>query len=112
MKRILVASLLITTLTSPARAEHLVYLKEGGVIKAKSAWRSKGRVHVLVNRDTLTEFSPAEIDMKRTFAGKVRKAHHAAAIPRRPTTSVSVQPAATPGPEKKKAGYSLPAVIT
>lgn len=113
MKRILVASLLIATLTTPAIAEKLVYLKEGGVIRAKSAWRSNGRVHVLVNRDTLTEFTPAEIDLKRTFvgkAGKARKARNRAAHPRRATAGLPVQPAAAAVPVKRKAGFSLPSL--
>jgi hypothetical protein len=110
MKRILAASLLMATLTTPAIAEKLVYLKEGGVIRAKSAWRSGGRVHVLVNRDTLTEFTPAEIDMKRTFAGKVSKARHRAATHRRATASLPVQQSAAAVPEKRKAGFSLPSL--
>ena len=110
MKRILIASLLISTLTTPAIADRLVYLKDGGVIKAKSVWRSGGRVHVLVNRDSLTDFGPAEIDMKRTFAGKARKARHMSAAPHRATASLPAQPGTTPGPEKKKAGLSLPSL--
>lgn len=110
MKRILVASLLMAVLTTPAIAGQLVYLKDGGVIRAKSAWRSGGRVHVLVNRDTLTEFTPAEIDMKRTFAGKVRKARRRVATRRQATASQPVQPAAAAVPEKSKAGFSLPSL--
>ena len=50
-----------------------VYLADGGVIEAKKAWHSKGMVYVLVNRDTFLEFSPREINLKKTFPTKPRK---------------------------------------
>ncbi len=83
MKKILLVALALCLSATPVMAAQLVYLKEGGVIKAKSVWRTKGKVHVLVNRDTLAEFSTAEIDMKRTFARKHRKIRKqpAAALP-------------------------------
>lgn len=82
MKRLCTATLLMCVLATPAIGA-TVYLKDGGVIRAKSVWRSKGMVMVLVNRDTLAEFHPFEIDMRRTFV----KRHRA----------VSTQPAATAG---------------
>lgn len=72
MKRCLWMLLILCTLAAPAFAATTVYLKKGGVIKAKSAWRSQGRVYVLVNRDTITDFSTTEIDLKRTFSSKHR----------------------------------------
>lgn len=74
MYRFLLAVLLLCISASPALAERTLYLKDGGEISAQSIWRTKGTVHVLVNRDTQTEFSTAEIDLKRTFARKHRPA--------------------------------------
>lgn len=71
MKKIILVVVTICVYATPLMAA-TVYLKEGGTINAKSAWRTKGKVHVLVNRDTLTEFSVYEIDLKRTFARKHR----------------------------------------
>lgn len=62
--------LVLTAVAVPAFASQTVYLRDGGRIKAKSVWRSHGRVYVLATRDTLTDFSAAEIDMKRTFVRK------------------------------------------
>ncbi len=70
MKRFLLMMIALCMLTTPAVAASVVYLKDGGKIRAKSVWKSQGRVYVLVNRDSITDFSPAEINMKRTFAHK------------------------------------------
>ena len=72
MKRYLWMMLALCTLASPAASASIVYLKDGGTIRARSVWQAHGRVYVLVNRDTITDFSPAEINMKRTFAHKRR----------------------------------------
>jgi len=72
MKQLLSLALAFCTVATPALAERQVYLQDGGMIRAKSVWRSDGKVHVLANRDTLIEFYTAEIDMKRTFAPKRR----------------------------------------
>jgi len=78
MKKLLLVVLAICTSAAPALAARAVYLKDGGIISAKSVWKSGGKVHVLVNRDTLTEFAPSEIDLKRTFIRKHRavRKHH------------------------------------
>jgi hypothetical protein len=44
-----------------------VYLKDGGIIDAQSAWQKGGKVFVKVNRDIIAEFDPSEIDLRRTF---------------------------------------------
>lgn len=80
MKKILLVVLAICTSAAPVLAARTVYLKEGGTISAKSVWRTKDKVHVLVNRDTLTEFSASEIDLKRTFARKKRVTRKHAAL--------------------------------
>ncbi len=72
MNRYLWMMLVPCLLATPAVAARQVYLKGGGVIAARSVWRSEGRVFVLVNRDSITDFSPAEIDVKRTFPHKQR----------------------------------------
>lgn len=91
MKNFLLAAAAICVLASPSLAARTVYLKEGGAIKAKSAWRTKGTVHVLVNRDTLTEFSASEIDLKRTFPRKHR-------VMRKQTPAPAVSPATSVPP--------------
>ncbi|BDV41880.1 hypothetical protein GURASL_08030 [Geotalea uraniireducens] len=57
-----------------------VYLKDGGVIDCRSAWRDDGRVQVLVNRDTLVTLGTDEVDLPRTFgrpaAKQLRQKHH------------------------------------
>lgn len=94
MKKFLLALSAIGTLATPALATQTVYLKDGGTISAKSAWQTKGKVHVLVNRDTLTEFSTAEIDLKRTFARKKRvpRKHAALAGPSQAAAGGAVLP--------------------
>jgi len=50
-----------------------VYLKNGEVIDAQRVWQNGGLVHVLVNRDTLIDFTPSEVDSKKTFGQKAVK---------------------------------------
>lgn len=106
MKKLLLVVLAICTSATPVLAARTVYLKEGGTISARSVWRAKGKVHVLVNRDTLTEFSVSEIDLKRTFARKHR------AVRKHPRVSGAVQATkASPAPLAaidKKSGNAKP----
>lgn len=44
-----------------------VYLKDGGIIDAQSAWRQGNKVFVKVNRDIVADFNLNEIDLRRTF---------------------------------------------
>ena len=110
MKRSLWIVLVICTAASPALAARTVYLKEGGTITAKSVWRTNERVHVLVNRDTLTDFPTAEIDLKRTFPRKQRVTKRpipAAHIPKK----AAAARAETAANQKKISGtsrFSLP----
>lgn len=107
MTRLLVLVLAICTVATPALAARMVYLKDGGVIRAKSVWRTGGMVHVLVNRDTLTEFSPAEIDMKRTFAPKRQKIRKPAAAVQK-TESAGAEAAAAEKRAENRPESSLP----
>lgn len=107
MKRILITALALCVLVPPAYAARQVYLKGGGVIRAKSVWRSQGKVQVLVNRDTLAEFSPAELDMKRTFPKRHPVLRKKSAAGRQTATASNGQ-VAVQKPEEKKSGMSLP----
>lgn len=112
MKRILIAGALACALAAPASAARQVYLKDGGIIQARSVWHSQGRVHVLVNRDTLAEFNPNEIDMKRTFPKrkrpKVKKP--AAAVGFQTATPASADAAVQQKPGDNKLSVSLPSL--
>lgn len=70
MKTLVLVMLAISVFATTALAAQTVYLKDGGTIRAQSVWRTKGKVHILVNRDTLTDFSITEVDLKRTFRHK------------------------------------------
>ena len=86
-----------------AQAVKKVYLKDGGILESRSAWRSKGKVYVLVNRDILAEFHPSELDMKRTFSRHAPQAYrkHSSTKKRRPAGAVITSHAAQQVPEKK-----------
>ena len=111
MLRMVVASFMVLGLASPSLAVN-VYLKDGGVIDAKSAWHSQGKVQVLVNRDTLVTFQPGEVDQKRTFPRQhpaVGKRHGAA--PQK-GTAVPVAAAVPRKTAEKGAFPSLPSLRT
>lgn len=114
MKRILCTALIIALLSTPALAAKL-YLKDGGVIQARRVWRSDGKVYVLATRDTMTSFEPNEVNLKKTFPHKQRKAAHKRARTIRPLAS-HVVPTASAGentPDKtveKKNRLKLPSV--
>ncbi|HEY3307746.1 MAG TPA: hypothetical protein VGJ93_04780 [Desulfuromonadaceae bacterium] len=106
MKRIIVSGLVILSLSTSAFAAQRVYLKDGGVIEAKSVWRAQGKIQVLVNRDTLAEFWPSEIDLKRTFA------KHPQGRKKQPKTKTTApgEAAATENSSGKSGGLKLPAL--
>ncbi|KAB0668256.1 hypothetical protein F6V30_16485 [Oryzomonas sagensis] len=110
--RMIMTALVLLGLATPSLAAK-VYLKDGGVIGARSVWRSPGKVHVLVNRDTLTEYAPSEVDMKRTFPRRhhvVRRRPHAV-IPHKGAAAVVPTQAAVPQ-KKTGTGMSLPSLPT
>lgn len=113
MKRHLWMILALCTLTTPALGAPTVYLKDGGIIRARSVWRSEGRVYVLVNRDTLTDFSPAEIDLKRTFARKQRIVKKRARPASAPVTATATNTTTPDGveAEPQKAGNKLKSLL-
>lgn len=105
MKMYLLLASMIAVSVMPAHAARKVYLKDGGVITARSVWRSHGRVHVLVNRDTLTEFSVSEVNIRRTFPHRprvIQKQTQTAAV-----TSVTTPSPATPASDKKQGTRTL-----
>lgn len=82
-----------------------VYLKDGGIIEAQSAWRKGGKVYVKVNRDIVADFTPDEIDLRRTFPkAKTPRRHiqHAAAVKAEPAKAVAVPAQASPAPAAAK----------
>lgn len=82
-----------------------VYLKDGGIIEAQSAWRKGGKVYVKVNRDIVADFTPDEIDLRRTFPkAKTSRRHiqHAAAVKAEPAKGATVPAQASPAPTAAK----------
>lgn len=75
-----------------------LYLKDGGRVKAKRIWREKGKVVVLVTRESITSFAPSEVNLKKTFPPRKKRikpvAATTAAVPA-PTSATPVQ-GATP----------------
>lgn len=74
--RLLLMLVLLTLLSFSASADAAVQvnLADGGIISAQRVWRSQGTVFVLVNRDTLLEFAPYEVKLKKAHARKSRHA--------------------------------------
>lgn len=50
-----------------------VYMKNGDEIDCRNAWVKDGKVNVLINRDTLVDFTRDEVDMNKTFGQKPPK---------------------------------------
>lgn len=73
--RLLILSLFLVLLALPVATASAVqaHLADGGIISAHKVWRSQGSVFVLVNRDTLLEFAPREVNLKKSFARKSRQ---------------------------------------
>jgi hypothetical protein len=98
----------MVVLATPAFAAK-VYLKDGGFIQAKRAWRAGGKVHVLATRHTLTSFEKSEVDLKRTFPKRHRVVKRVAAVQSQPktTTAAPVEAAASQKPVEKKPGITI-----
>lgn len=108
MKQLLIAAALLCVVATPSLAARLVYLKDGSVIQAKKVWRSEGRVHVLVNRDTLADFNNSEVNLKKTFIKKHKTSVAKAKTEKPVTTTVADSKVNTPPAEKKKTAITLP----
>lgn len=89
-----------------------VYLKDGGVIDAQSAWRQGSKVYVKVNRDIVADFAANEIDLRRTFPKSAsRQVKKVAAVPAEPKKAAGPQAPAAAAPaniESKPAGSPAP----
>lgn len=64
-----------------------VYLSDGSVIDARSAWTRGNKVYVNVNRDIIAEFNLSEVDMQRTFPGSVKRSGKARHVVRKGATN-------------------------
>lgn len=65
-----VVLVLLWAVSSPAA---VVYLKDGGQIKAKRVWRENGKVVVLVNHEAITSFANSEVNLKKTFPPRKKR---------------------------------------
>lgn len=64
-------SVLFTAGPAPAKT---FYLSDGSTIEYKRFWKQGDRIFVLINRDTLVDFAPEEVDQRRTLkAAKLKK---------------------------------------
>ncbi|SJZ64369.1 hypothetical protein SAMN02745119_01218 [Trichlorobacter thiogenes] len=98
MKKLFCAMALLLVWAVSAQAS-TVYLKYGGTIKAKRVWREKGKVVVLVNRDSITSFTPGEVNLKKTFPPRKKRVKRIVATPAVSTTTPGVTaPGAAPAP--------------
>ncbi len=108
MKQLLIAAALLCVFTTPSFAAKLVYLKDGGVIKAQKVWRSEGKVHVLVNRDTLADFNNSEVNLQKTFVKKKYSAKSSKKAVAKPAAVTADTKATAVQQEKKKTGIAMP----
>ncbi len=102
MKNCITVSLFILTLllaASPAPAKTF-YLSDGSTIQYLKVWKKGDRIFLLVNRDTLLEFLPEEVDKKRTLraAGLKKFPTHSMKKRKKPVStssrrSISARPA-------------------
>jgi hypothetical protein len=63
---------LMFVFSQPASAK-TVYLKNGDEIDCLKVWKEGGKINVLVNRDTLIDFTKDEVDLNKTFGHKPLK---------------------------------------
>jgi hypothetical protein len=107
VKKILYAVALVMVWTVAAQAA-VIYLKGGGQIKAKKIWREKGKVVVLVNRDSITTFANSELNLKKTFPPRKKRVKPAAVTPSAPLQGGSA--AAVEQPDKSEKKFALPSL--
>lgn len=79
---VLLCCIALLAAAAQAKTPKEVYLNDGGIIECQKVWQANGKIMVLVNRDTLVDFSRDEVDLHKTFTkkpvkgvkkGKVRK---------------------------------------
>ena len=100
MKKLFCAIALLLVWAVSAQAS-TVYLKDGGTIKAKRVWREKGKVVVLLNRDSITSFAPGEVNLKKTFPPRKKRVKRIVASSAASTTTPGVTSPAPGTPTTK-----------
>ena len=98
---VLLCSIILLAATAQAKTAKEVYLKDGGIIECQKVWQANGKVMVLVNRDTLVDFSSDEVDLRKTFAKKPVKGVKKGKVRKKAATkpgAAAVQPPASPLP--------------
>ena len=107
MKKICLTLLLLICWTATASAARL-YLKDGSWINAKKVWREKGKVMVLVNRDSITSYSSSEVNLKKTFPARKKKVKPVdAAASAAPQTEAAVAGSPAPAAQQQKDGKKI-----
>jgi hypothetical protein len=68
MKRlfVVVTVLAATLCIAPQLWAKTFYLKNGEQIEYQRYWQKEGRVYLQINRDTVVDFAPDEVDMEKT----------------------------------------------
>ncbi|MBT0652978.1 DUF5684 domain-containing protein [Geomobilimonas luticola] len=101
--------LLAVFIASDAMAAR-VFLKDGSVVQCQSFWRSKDTVYVMVNRDVMLEFSPGDVNIKKTFRARpVKKVQPVKQdAEKSEATSPGEETPATGGTSKPSAGALTP----
>ncbi len=117
MKKLISAVCVVFIWAGSAQAA-VVYLKDGGTIKARNVWREKGKVVVLLNRDSITSFAAKEVNLKKTFPPRkkaVKPVVSATTSPAGVSASETFQNVTVPAPvkaPKEDKKFSLPSVPT
>lgn len=104
MKKLGLALVLVVCWVATASAAR-VYLKDGSWINAKRVWREKGKVVVLVNRDSITSFTNAEVNLKKTFPPRKKRVKPTAATAQPPVGAPAA--AGTPAAQAPKEGKRI-----
>ncbi len=113
MKGLFVFVTLVATLCIvPQLWAKTFYLKNGEQIKYQRYWQKEGRVYLLINRDTLVDFAPEEVDLEKTVkAAKTgvvkKKATHKKHV-KPHAAQKAAKPACPAAEEKKPAPAALP----
>lgn len=113
MKKLGLALVLVVCWVATASAAR-VYLKDGSWINAQKVWREKGKVVVLINKESITTFTNAEVNLRKTFPPRKKRVKPPAAAvsgaPAAPIGTPVAQPSTQPQKDGKKLG--LPALST
>lgn len=97
MKKLGLALLLVVCWVATASAAR-IYLNDGSWINARKVWRDQGKVVVLVNRDIITSYSKAEVNLKKTFPPRKKRIKQVAVAAPVPAPPVVAGPSAPAQP--------------